>query len=163
MRILLTIAIGCMLVSLLPAGPASAADVAPGNTNLKVEIGNPYIKNVDRNVPLSPKGKNTVLRGKRIHIPIVVENAGKETSEPVRLTYTEKPAVKGSEPRLYRVPALDPGKKYTLVLTARFDEPGVKEFAASLSTVEGKPLRDEKRRPRPGASSAQRVTLEMKE
>ena len=148
----------------LQVATAAAAETAE-NTNLKVQIGNVYTKNNDKNVPLSLKAKNTIVRGKRIYIPLTVENYGATKSEPVRLLYTEKPGEKGEriEPRLYRVPSLEPGKKYQLVLTARFNESGKKEMKASLTTLEGKPLVDEKGRPRPDTSQTQTVTLDMRD
>jgi hypothetical protein len=148
----------------LQVATAAAAETAE-NTNLKVQIGNVYTKNNDKNEPLSLTAKNTILRGKRIYIPLTVENYGVTKSEPVKLQYTERSEKKGEqiEPRPYRVPSLEPGKKYQLVLTARFNESGKKEMKAFLTTLEGKPLVDEKGRPRPDTSQTQTVTLEMRD
>ncbi len=165
MRICIFAAGAFLAVSLMLHIAPSLAAEAPGGTTLRVQIGNPYTKNNDKNEPLSLKGKNTILRGKRIYIPLTVENYGTVKSEPARLRYEEKTGKKSerAEPRVYRVPALEPGKKYQLVLTARFNESGRKEMSAFLTTLEDRPLVDEKGNPRPDTSRAQSVTLEMRD
>ncbi len=165
MRILIFTAGAFLAVSLtLHVVPSFSAET-PGSTALKVQIGNVYTKNNDKNEPLSLKGKNTILRGKRIYIALNVENYGSEKSEPAKLQYIQRSEKKSEqiEPRVYRVPALDPGKKYQLVLTARFNESGKKEMKALLTSLEGNPLVDNKGRPRPDTSQAQSVLLEMRD
>jgi hypothetical protein len=127
---------------------------------LKVKVGPFFIKESDKKIDLEGAGPHLVRKGKRINITVTIENYGKEKSEPVRLKYMELGG-KAGEPRVYRVHAIEPGKKWERIFMARYYEPGKKSVTATLTTLENKPLVDAKGSPRPDTTGTGSVSLTM--
>jgi hypothetical protein len=138
------------------------AGTDPEATKLRVKVGPFFIQESEKKINLEGATSHVVRKGKRINITVTVENYGKEKSEPVRLKYVET-GRKAGEPRFYRVEPIEPGKKWQRTFMARWDESGRKSVTATLLTLEGKPLADEKGRPRPDTSHTGFVTLTVKE
>jgi hypothetical protein len=147
-----------LILALCLAMPAWAAEPGPENNKLKVKVSPFFIKESDKKIDLEGAGPHRVRKGKRINLIVTIENYGKEKSEPVRLKYVESGG-KAGEPRIYRVPAMEPGKKWERIFMARYDESGKKSVTATLTTLENKPVADAKGIPRPDTSSTGSVIL----
>jgi hypothetical protein len=141
------------------------AETGPETNRLTVRMGTFYVKEGEKNMPLVGKATHTIRKGKRIYIPVTVENVGKAKSDAVILRYMEKSGRKDAsrEPRIYRVPALDPGKKWERAFTARYEESGRKEISLSLTTLEGNPLVDAKGKRLPDTEYRDGVHLQIKD
>ncbi|MGE5799071.1 MAG: CARDB domain-containing protein [Syntrophaceae bacterium] len=154
-----------MLAGLLTFGIAAlthGAETSPEASKLKVKVGPFFIQESEKKINLEGTTSHVVRKGKRINITVTVENYGKEKSEPVRLRYVETDK-KAGEPRSYRVESIEPGKKWQRTFMARWNESGRKSVTATLLTLEGKPLADEKGKPRPETSHTGSVNLTVKE
>jgi len=143
------------------ASPARGAEAGPETNKLRVSVGPFFIQEAEKKIPLEGNAPHVIRKGKRVNITVTVENYGTEKSEPVRLRYVETDG-KAGEPRLYRVQAIEPGKKWQRTFMARWDTSGRKSVTATLVTLEDKPLTDEKGKPRPGASHTGSVSLAVK-
>lgn len=143
------------------AALAGGAETGPETNKLRVRVGPFFIKESDKKIELKGPGPHVLRKGKRVNITVTVENYGREKSEPVKLKYVES----GSklEPRYYRIPAVEPGKKWEQTFMARYDESGRKSVTATLTTVEDKPLTDAKGAPRPDATNTGSINLTVKE
>ena len=145
-----------------PAAPARATEAGPETNKLKVKVGPFFIQESDKKIPLEGTAPHALRKGKRVNITVTVENYGKEKSEPVRLRYVETDG-KAGEPRLHRVQAIEPGKKWQRTFMARWDASGRKAVTASLVTLEDRPLADAKGKPRPDTSHTGSVVLSVKQ
>ena len=144
------------------AVPARGAEAGPETNKLKVKVGPFFIQESDKKIPLEGAASHAIRKGKRVNITVTVENYGKEKSEPVRLRYVETDG-KAGEPRLYRIEAVEPGKKWQRTFMARWDTSGRKSVTAALVTLEDKPLADAKGKPRPETSHTGSVNLTVKQ
>jgi hypothetical protein len=149
-----------LILVLCLAMPTWGAETGPDSNKLKVKVGPFFIKESDKKIDLEGAGPHLVRKGKRINIIVTIENYGKEKSEPVKLMYVELGG-KAGEPRVYRVPAIEPGKKWERIFMARYYESGKKSVKATLATLENKPLVDAKGIPRSDTSSTGSVSLTM--
>lgn len=143
------------------AAAARGAEAGPETNKLRVNVGPFFIQESEKKIPLEGNVPHVVRKGKRVNITVTVENYGGKKSDPVRLRYVETDG-KAGEPRLYRVQAIEPGKKWQRTFMARWDTSGRKSVTATLVTLEDKPLTDEKGKPRPGASHTGSVNLTVK-
>lgn len=144
------------------AAVAQVAEAGPENNNLKVKVGPFFVQESEKKINLEGTTSHVVRKGKRINVTVTVENRGKEKSEPVLLKYVET-GKKAGDSRLYRVQAIEPGKKWERTFMARFDESGRKSVTATLFTLENQPLADEKGKPRLDTSHTGSVNLTVKE
>jgi len=144
------------------AALARGAGTNPEASKLKVKVGPFFVQENEKKIALEGAGPHVLRAGKRINVTVTIENYGRAKSEPVLLKYVETGRKKG-EPRIYRVQAIEPGKKWERTFMARWDESGRKSVTATLMTLEKKPLADEKRRPRPDTSNTGSVNLTVKE
>ncbi len=129
---------------------------------LAVKVGPFFIQESDKKINLESAGPHVIRPGKRINVTVTIENRGKEKSEPVRLKYVES-GRKAGEPRFYRVQPIEPGKSWQRTFMARQNESGRLSVAATLVTLEDKPLMDAKGTPRPEASQTAFINLTVKE
>jgi hypothetical protein len=143
------------------AALAGGAETGPETNKLRVKVGPFFIKESDKKIELQGPGPHVLRKGKRVNITVTVENFGREKSEPVKLKYVESGSK--SEPRYYRIEAIEPGKKWERTFMARYDESGRKSVTATLTTVEDKPLTDAKGAPRPDATNTGSINLTVKE
>jgi len=151
-----------MTLALCFVMPAWGAEAGPETNMLAVKVGPFFIQESDKKINLEGAGPHVVRPGKRINITVTIENRGKEKSEPVKLKYVES-GRKAGEPRFYRVQAIEPGKSWQRTFMARRDESGRMSVAATLVTLEDKPLTDARGTPRPDASQTAFINLTVKE
>ena len=147
-----------LILALCLGSQAWGAEPGTDNNNLKVKVGPFFIQESEKMIKLEGTGPHVVRKGKRINITVTIENYGKEKSEPVKLKYMESGG-KAGEPRVYGVPAIEPGQKWERTFMVRYDVSGKKSVTAALSTLENKPMMDAKGTPRPRTSDTGIVNL----
>jgi hypothetical protein len=151
-----------MILALGFVMPAWGAEAGPEANRLAVKVGPFFIQEGDKKINLEGEGPHVIRPGKRINVTVTVANGGQEKSEPVKLKYVES-GRKAGEPRFYRVQTIEPGKSWQRTFMARHDESGRMSVAATLVTLEDKPLTDAKGTPRPEASQTAFINLTVKE